>query len=249
MRLSLKKNCWDFRRQKAQLPWNDTDTLLLVFPPPGPWLRHWSAAKHHGILKRAVLNSHTHWFLIAVWSGEVNRGLHCTWLAHNEASALWLAGGRANQQPEKQKQTNGGRRRQKKGRGGQEVTRASEGLTRSDRLAGTNTQTHRAFWAGCSAEHTQYSACFRTRGEREKRDERVQIREREWVFDRERERAIREKIMSHRCFLTNMLRLGGRRSSDCGLNDNSMTFRELPNCPPRPKNTDSSNFPLKVQLA
>lgn len=58
----------------------------------------------------------------------------------------------------------------KKGQGGQEVTRASEGLTRSDRLAGTNTQIHRAFWAGCSAEHTQYTACFRTRGKREKRD-------------------------------------------------------------------------------
>lgn len=54
-------------------------------------------------------------------------------------------------------------------RGGEEVTGASQGLTQSDRLAGTNTQTHRAFMAGCSAEHTQYTACLRTRGKRNDR--------------------------------------------------------------------------------
>lgn len=38
----------------------------------------------------------------------------------------------------------------------------------------THTQTHTvaAFRAGCSAEHTQYTACFRTRGKREKIDKR-----------------------------------------------------------------------------
>lgn len=57
------------------------------------------------------------------------------------------------------------------GRGGreEEVTGASQGLTQSDRLAGTNTQTHRAFMAGCSAEHTQCAVCLRTRGKRNDR--------------------------------------------------------------------------------
>lgn len=54
-------------------------------------------------------------------------------------------------------------------RGGGEPLR---GLTQSDKLAGTNTHIHAALRAGCSAEHAQYTGCFRTRGKREKIDKR-----------------------------------------------------------------------------
>lgn len=77
----------------------------------------------------------------------------------------------------------------KKGQGREEVSRASEGLTWSDRLAGTNAHTYTAFRAGCSAEHTQYTACFRTRGKREKTDKRGQITEKECVSDERAKRA------------------------------------------------------------
>lgn len=76
------------------------------------------------------------------------------------------------------------------------MSRASEGLTRSDRLAGTNTHTHThthtAFRAGCSAEHTQYTACFRTRGKREKIDKREAKSQRRNVYLTEAQRAKRE---------------------------------------------------------
>lgn len=51
------------------------------------------------------------------------------------------------------------------GAGGQEVTRASEGINMV-RQAGTNTNTH-GCEGRCSAELSQYSACSRTRGRRE----------------------------------------------------------------------------------
>lgn len=68
-----------------------------------------------------------------------------------------------------------------------EVTRASQGLTQSDRLAGTNTQTHRAFMAGCSAEHTQCAACWEQE-ERETIDKRPIHRKgmRAWAAKEER---------------------------------------------------------------
>lgn len=65
--------------------------------------------------------------------------------------------------------------KEREGKGGKAGRRwpgPLRGLTWSDRLAGTNTQTHTAFRAGCSAEHTQYTACMRTRGQREKIDKR-----------------------------------------------------------------------------
>lgn len=79
----------------------------------------------------------------------------------------------------------------------------------------THTHTHSAFRAGCSAEHTQYNACFRTRGKREKIDKReaksqrrnVCLTEAEWAM---RERDYEPQVLPRR-----------ERNSHWGLNVNS----------------------------
>lgn len=98
----------------------------------------------------------------------------CDWPAGRQPDSDWQAGKqirclrKKNEPIEAGTEVGGGAVAVGEG-GREEVTGASLGLTQSDRLAGTNTQTHRAFMAGCFAEHTQCAACLRTRGKRNDR--------------------------------------------------------------------------------
>lgn len=155
--------------------WQKHRHSLLCFPP--------SYATTSTLIRckapREAVASRTHWLLIAVWSCEVNGGLpfFCDWPAGRQPDSDWRAGTpirclrKKNEPIEAGTEVGGVGRRRRRGReaGREEVTGASQGLTQSDRLAGTNTQTHRAFMAGCSAEHTQCAACLRTRGKRNDR--------------------------------------------------------------------------------
>lgn len=64
------------------------------------------------------------------------------------------------------------------------------------------------------------------------------------MFDGGREQKESE-IMNYRCFPTNMLPQGERNSGH-GLNVNSMTIHDFPNCPPFPENLDSTQVSLKA---
>lgn len=126
-----------------------------------------------GSWSQAVLNSEwLNWWLLSDPARSMGSYLLCDWPTWM-CTRGWLTGGttypEAGGGQHKPMEMGGEGEEEKKA--WEEVSQASEGINMVWQ-ADWDKHTHRALRAGCSAEHTQYTACFRTRGKREKIDKK-----------------------------------------------------------------------------